>query len=485
MHTAVRVGAAIAALTLLTAGGWYIDRQRDRRRSELSGYFEVQPTQIASRAPGRVTSILVREGDHVNPGQPLIVLEASVSRDQTQALEQQAEQARATYRDLRTGPRPEEIARQRQAVQEQQANLQRLLNGPLPEEIEASEAQLRETDASYEKALAGSRPQEIAEARAEAATAKAQLAAVLRGPTQEERAQAKARLDAAAAQARLAGADADRFQNLYRREAVTKQQLDQALAARDQSAAKQDELQQAYQRAIEGNPAEERRAATESYRQAQARLALVEAGSRREDITAARAARDKAMEDLRLVRRGARVEDIAAARARLAQAREQLAVMLAGSRPQQVAAAHAAMLAADAQARSAESASSERVVRATEPGTVDRVLVAPGDLLPSGAPVISETRPGDLFMRVYVPENDLSRVSVGDSASVLVDGIGTPLMMRVESISSQGEFTPANLQSPDERGGQVFGVRLRPAHPDPRLKSGMFALVQRLGGLHE
>jgi hypothetical protein len=51
----------------------------------------------------------------------------------------------------------------------------------------------------------------------------------------------------------------------------------------------------------------------------------------------------------------------------------------------------------------------------------------------------------------------------------------------VESISTKGEFTPGNLQSPDERALQVFAVRLRLAHPDSRIKAGMYVTVKRVG----
>jgi HlyD family secretion protein len=47
----------------------------------------------------------------------------------------------------------------------------------------------------------------------------------------------------------------------------------------------------------------------------------------------------------------------------------------------------------------------------------------------------------------------------------------------VESVASRGEFTPANLQTPEERGKQVFGIRLRLKQPDARVKAGMYATV--------
>jgi HlyD family secretion protein len=51
----------------------------------------------------------------------------------------------------------------------------------------------------------------------------------------------------------------------------------------------------------------------------------------------------------------------------------------------------------------------------------------------------------------------------------------------VESIATRGEFTPANLQTPDERGKQVFGVRLRLKTTDKNVKAGMYSTVKRMG----
>ena len=61
------------------------------------------------------------------------------------------------------------------------------------------------------------------------------------------------------------------------------------------------------------------------------------------------------------------------------------------------------------------------------------------------------------------------------------NGATDPVDAKVESISRRGEFTPANLQTPEERGRQVFAVTLRLKRPDPRIKAGMYATVIHLG----
>jgi multidrug resistance efflux pump len=268
---------------------------------------------------------------------------------------------------------------------------------------------------------------------------------------------------------------------LYRQEAVTKQQWDRAQADREQAQAQRREAEEAWKRAEEGTRSEQKEQARQAYQQARAALDLVQAGTRREDIQAAAAELSEAHQNLELLERGTRPEDIQAGKARLAQAQAALAALEAGSRREQIAQARAAAQAAQASARSVQISLAERIVRAPRDGVVERIPVAVGDLVNAGMTVVRLANPGDLWIRVYVPEADLAKVRVGDDAALRVDGVTGTLAGTVESIATQGEFTPANLQTPDERGKQVFGVRLRLKQRDPRVKEGMYGTVTRLG----
>ena len=111
-HPNPRVLIPLAVVTTLAVGGWYVEARRAQARSTLSGYFESQPAQLASRIGGRVAKILVEEGDQVRAGQTLAVFEARVTEAETRARQAQAEQAREQMREVRKGPRAEEIRRQ-------------------------------------------------------------------------------------------------------------------------------------------------------------------------------------------------------------------------------------------------------------------------------------------------------------------------------------------------------------------------------------
>jgi multidrug resistance efflux pump len=472
---------APVVLAALLTGGYFIDRARDRQQSQLSGYFENQPTQVSSRLGGRVSQILVKEGDSVRAGQLLVRFEddSSISnyKSQLQGVEQAKQQALETSK----GPRPEDIAKQSAAVREAQANLQRLINGPLPEEIKTANDKFAEAKAMYRKAMAGPRPEELAAAQAAASVSLEKYRQAQRGLTAEERAQLKARLDSAVAAEELAKKQRDRSKNLYEVGAIPKQDLDHDQAAYDEARAAHRDAQEAFLRAEKGTPPEELAQARDAYKQAQAQLDLVRAGVRVEDREAARREMLAAQENLRLLMAGSRQEDIRAARARLDQASASLAELQRGNRPEDVAKAKAAAKQAELQAKSTHENLRERMVFAPMDGVVDRILVADGDLLAPNAPVIQESNPSDIWLRVYIPEADLHKVKLGDSAELAFDGFSDVLQGVVENISTSGEFTPANLQSPDERATQVFAIRIRLAQPDARVRAGMYATVRRVG----
>jgi multidrug resistance efflux pump len=472
---------ALLVLAGFAYGGWRVDQNRAAQRSVLSGYFESQPAELASRVGGRVANIRVKEGQSVKKGQELLELDADPAQLQASALSEQAEQARQALLEAQHGSRPEDIERQAAVVREAEANLAKLLNGPRPEEIAQARAKLKTAEAQYDKAKAGPRPQEIAEARAAERNAQAKLDQVVRGLTPEEKAEAKAKLDAAAAQENLAQKSADRMEALYRQGAVSRQDADRAEADLNSALANQQGAEAAWERAMKGSTAEELDQAREAHRQAKAALDLALAGTRKEDIEAAAGQVEDARQALRTLLAGSRKEDIEAARARLSQARSALDELQAGSRKEQIAQAAAAAKAAKETAKSSKANVEDRILRAPEDGIIERVLVSQGDLIAVGTQAVRMSDPRDIWLRVYVPESKLARVTADDEAQLQIDGIASPVTAYVESIATQGEFTPANLQTPEERGKQSFAVRLRLKRFDSRIKAGMFATVKRIG----
>jgi HlyD family secretion protein len=62
---------------------------------------------------------------------------------------------------------------------------------------------------------------------------------------------------------------------------------------------------------------------------------------------------------------------------------------------------------------------------------------------------------------------------------ITVDSFGDRTFRgRVEFVASEGEFTPRNLQTADERADQVFATRVRLEEGADVLRAGMAAMVR-------
>ena len=156
-------------------------------------------------------------------------------------------------------------------------------------------------------------------------------------------------------------------------------------------------------------------------------------------------------EDLRVLREGTRPEDIAVARAQLEQQERRLATLMKQR--------------------------DETVVHSTVSGIVQSFGLRPGDIVAPNQTVAEILEPDQLWVRIYVPETLLGLVRVNMPVKVRIDtdpNVWFPA--RVATISSQGEYTPRNVQTRAQRAEQVFGVKVV-LDPDPRLKAGMAAEV--------
>jgi multidrug resistance efflux pump len=109
---------------------------------------------------------------------------------------------------------------------------------------------------------------------------------------------------------------------------------------------------------------------------------------------------------------------------------------------------------------------------------VEVLAVRRGDLVTPNQSLLRVLRADDMWVRVYVPETQLSRVRLGQDVEVRVDGYpGRTFAGTVAQIASVSEFTPRNVQTADERHNQVFGIKVRVADPQGVFKSGMAADV--------
>lgn len=184
-----------------------------------------------------------------------------------------------------------------------------------------------------------------------------------------------------------------------------------------------------------------------------------------------------AEDELALGKAGTRREDIAEARANLAESKAALALLEAGYRSEEIAEARANVAATAADVAAMERRIEELTIRAPTSGMVEAVDLEPGDLVAIGAPVLTLLDLDQLWIRAYVPEDRLD-IDVGRKVSIAVDAFpGKRFAGRVVFVARQAEFTPANVQTSEERVKQVFRIRVDIDQGRDVLRAGMAADV--------
>jgi multidrug resistance efflux pump len=109
-------------------------------------------------------------------------------------------------------------------------------------------------------------------------------------------------------------------------------------------------------------------------------------------------------------------------------------------------------------------------------GWVVRTVFEPKEVVAAGMPVVVVSDWRKLTLKVYLPEDQFGRVSLGQTARVTVDAYpGETFTGQVSFVSSEAEFTPRTVQTQEDRVKSVYAIKLRVPNNDLRLKPGMFA----------
>ena len=266
---------------------------------------------------------------------------------------------------------------------------------------------------------------QIALRQAELSQADIQLRELLSGSRTQEIEQARALADRARTEFSGAEKDWERAKALYANE--------------DISTARYDQFKTRYE------------SARASLKQAEEHLALVVEGPREEDIESARAQVSKAKAGLQL----ARAQKLEIRR------KEHEAEM-----------ADAEVERAKAELALIESQIKDTIARSPIDGIVLVKAAEPGEILAAGTPVVTI---GDLYhpwLRGYINEKDLDRVTLGEKVKVMTDS-GKVFWGRLSFIAPEAEFTPKQIQTKQERAKLVYRVKIDIENPKGELKLNM------------
>jgi len=234
---------------------------------------------------------------------------------------------------------------------------------------------------------------------------------------------------------------------------------------------------------------------------ARARLAELEHGFRPQEVAQARSSAEAAAQRLEEARTEAersralyageavsrreldRAETaLAGAEAEADRARAQLDLVREGARAETIDAQRALVEQAEAGLAQAEVGLDDAIVRAPFGGVVTIRHRDPGETVAAGAPVVTVMDPADRWVLIYVREDAIGHVSIGQAASIGSDTWpDREYQGRVTFIASEAEFTPATVQTEEERVKLVYQVKVQvTGDPGGDLKVGTPADVRLL-----
>ncbi len=222
-------------------------------------------------------------------------------------------------------------------------------------------------------------------------------------------------------------------------------------------------------------------------------LKELEAGSRREEVAQAEAALDRIKaEESRVKTDYARQEELfrreviasrdfenshAALLSIHAQAREadeRLKLLRNGPRPETIRQARARVNSLRSALELSRHRLNDATLRSPTTGTVLAKHLEPGELVNTGTPVVTIGDLDTVWVRAYIPETELGKISQGQEVQVRSDTFpGRLYKGTVSFISPEAEFTPKSVQTEKERVKLVFRIKIKVRNVKRELKPGM------------
>jgi HlyD family secretion protein len=162
------------------------------------------------------------------------------------------------------------------------------------------------------------------------------------------------------------------------------------------------------------------------------------------------------------------------AAAGVAVASAKLEELEAGPTAEALAVAEAQVGQAQAAVAALETQIDKMTLRSPIDGVVTSRSAHAGEATLAGATLLTVANLDEVKLTIYIPEDELGRVYLGQEVGVEVDSFpGRTFSGTVSYISQQAEFTPKNVQTEKERVNMVFAVKVRLLNPEHLLKPGM------------
>ena len=150
-----------------------------------------------------------------------------------------------------------------------------------------------------------------------------------------------------------------------------------------------------------------------------------------------------------------------------------------GPRKDQVKSLKAQASYYNAKVKELEKYVSELTVISPLDGEVSSFDLKVGEVIKANQPLLTVTDLNDLYVRVYIPGNKLSIVKTKQKVKIKADSFPNELFNGyISYIGAQAEFTPRNVQTPEERTKLVYPVKVQIQNKENKLRDGMYVTVQ-------
>jgi len=403
---------------------------------QASGQIEATEIAVAPESSGRVTDVLVSEGDTVKAGDPLLKLDDSLLRSEKQSAQAALDSAKAN------------VTAAQVALDAAQLQYHLTLDAALADEASTridiwDESKPTEFDLPVWYFSKGERMQATQD---EVDAAKQALEDAMTKLSDTEKKAGSAdfiAVEAALAKARVAFQNAKDVLDKTNGTSDGQSLRDAAQVLYDEKKIDLEDAQQDYDDALTTDGAKD----------------VMEA---RADAIVAQETYDSALDKLRALQTGENSPEVQTAAKAVDQAQAQLDL------------AQASVAAAQANLDMINTQMNQLTVYAPMDGVILTRSIHVGEVAQAGAATMTIADLSKLTVTVYLPEDRYGEVNVGDEISFTADSFPNQTFSAVVTrIADQAEFTPRNVQTKEERQTTVYAIELEVNNPDGKLKPGM------------
>ncbi|MCE1245439.1 MAG: efflux RND transporter periplasmic adaptor subunit [Firmicutes bacterium] len=405
---------------------WYF-RNHNNGEVKYSGVVEATTYDLSFEIAGKIKRYFVKEGDRVKKGTLLAALDDETLRAQLHQSQARLQTAQANLDNLIAGSRPQEIKQAQAKLAMAKADLEQLENGPTSHQLDQAYSSMLASEERYKMTENGYRKEDVESAKNSLQSAKSNY--------------------------EIAKKDYDRYQNLYKIEAVSAQTLDNKRNQFEIAKSNYDNAQENLKKMSTGYREEEKASSYQDYQSLKARYDDLAAGTRYEQIEKSRNDVKYWENQLSLLVEGSRKDDIKAARKKVDEAEaavEMAKIQLKNSR---------IFAPADAVVITKNFEEQERTA--------------------ANVPVISLADIEHPWVYIFIPEPQMNSVKLGQPASISVDSFkDRKFTGKISRIYEKAEYTPKFIQTEQERVNLVFKAKVEVDNPDMALKPGSPADVR-------